>query len=301
MRARILALIALAAILALASCSIIQQGADALQGAGVVSDSQAKTIKATTQIVRSTFGDITEQEEYYIGRSVAALILSRYRVFQNPGLTQYVNTLGNAVALYSERPETFAGYHVQVLDTDEVNALAAPGGLIFLARGLIARCKDEDSLGLILAHEIGHVSAKHGLQSIKKSRLVEAFKVLGEQAVERYSPEVLGRLTGLFEETLADIVGSLVERGYDRKYEYEADSLALKTSLQAGLDPNGLTRFLKTMVGDASSASGKGWFKTHPTPEQRIDKANSIVGSMGTLPKLLDVRTARFKGILGIK
>ncbi len=301
MRARMTALAALGALLALASCSVIEKGTDILQGAGVVSGGQAKTIRASTQIVRSSFGDITEEEEYYIGRSVAALILSRYKVLPNAGLTQYVNTLGNAVALYSERPETYAGYHFQVLDTDEVNALAAPGGLIFVTRGLIARCKDEDTLGLILAHEIGHVSARHGLQSIKKSRLVDAFKVLGEQAAERYSPEVLGRLTGLFEETLADIVGSLVERGYDRKYEYEADSLALKTAFGAGLDPNGLTRFLKTMVGDASAASGKGWFKTHPTPQQRMEKAASIVASMGALPKLLDVRTARFKGIAGIK
>jgi len=296
-----LAAVSCGLLLLLAGCSIVQQGADVLKGTGAISADQAKTIQKTSETIRSTFGDITEEEEYYIGRSVAALILSRYPVLQNPTLTKYVSTMGNAMALYSDRPETFAGYHFLVLDSDEVNALAAPGGLVFLTKGLIKRCQDEDTLALILAHEIGHVNAKHGLQSIKKSRLVDAFKLLGSAAVKTYAPETLAKLTGVFEDTLGDIVGSLVERGYDRKYEYEADGLAVKFAGRAHYDAGGLTRFLKTMVGDASAASGKGWFKTHPSPQDRIAGASPVITALGAV-KIADARTARFKqAVAGLK
>jgi beta-barrel assembly-enhancing protease len=291
------ALLSLGLIFFLSGCSIVQQGTDVLKGTGAISEKQAATIKTTSETIRSTFGDISEEEEYYIGRSVAALILSRYPVLQNAALTQYISTMGSAIALYSDRPETFAGYHFLVLDTDEVNALAAPGGMVFLTKGLIKRCQDEETLALILAHEIGHVNAKHGLQSIKKSRLVDAFKLLGSAAVKTYAPETVAKLTGLFEDTLGDIVGSLVERGYDRKFEYEADSLAVKFAGRAHYDAAGLTRFLKTMVGDSTAASGKGWFKTHPSPEDRIKSADPAIVALGQVA-IAAARTTRFKQAL---
>ncbi len=258
----------------------------------------AKTGKEAAKVVktvRNTFGDISDEEEHYIGRSVAALILSRYAPLNNPALSQYVNILGQAVALSSDRPETYAGYHFQILNSDEVNALAAPGGMIFLTKGLIKLCPDEEALASILAHEIGHVAARHGLQSIKKSRLVDAFKLMEQGTLQKYTPGELDQLTGIFENALGDIAESLVEKGYDRKYEYEADELALKTSLRAGYDPTGLNRFLQTMAGGAAASSGLGWFKTHPTPEQRIGKAEKVEAGMGPLPTILAARTARFQ------
>ncbi len=197
----------------LAQCSVVQQGAGVLGDAGKISEKDKDSIVKTSEAVRSTFSEITEQEEYYIGRAVSALILSRYKVLGNSGLTDYVNVCGKTVSYSSDRPETFGGYHFLVLDTDEVNALAAPGGFIFVTKGLVERCKDEEMLASILAHEIGHVSAKHGLQSIKKSRLVDAFKVLGKEAATRYGSKELAELTGIFENVLGDIVESLVEKG----------------------------------------------------------------------------------------
>jgi len=278
----------------LVSCSAIQEAAGVLSSAANVSG-EAATVLQVGQKLRSTFADITEEEEYYIGRSVAALILSKYPVYNNDGLTQYINLIGNAVAVYSDRPEIYAGYHFQILDTEEVNALAAPGGMIFLTKGLLRRCQDEEMLGLILAHEIGHVSAKHGLQSIKKSRLVDAFTFLGTEALERFGPQGLTKLTTVFEGVLSDIVEQLVERGYDRKYEYEADGLAVKFAAKTGFEPDGILRFLKTMVGDSSIAAGKGWFKTHPSPEERIDNLNKEIAGLDMAPKLDAARTERFR------
>ena len=278
----------------LSGCSVVQQGAKVLSDTGKLSEKDRDSIIKTSEAVRSTFSEITEQEEYYIGRAVAALVLSKYKIYDNGGLTNYVNVLGKAISYSSDRPETYGGYHFLVLDSDEVNALAAPGGFVFVTKGLIKRCKDEEMLASILAHEIGHVSAKHGLASIKKSRLVDTFKILGKEAATRYGSKELAELTGIFENVLGDIVESLVEKGYDRKYEYEADKLAVKFASGTGYDPNGLTRFLKTMVGGASGASGKGWFKTHPSAEDRLENVNSQIKGMTNIPKIIPVRTERF-------
>jgi predicted Zn-dependent protease len=285
--------------LVLSSCSVVQEGAKILTETGKLSEKNRDSIIKTSEAVRSTFSEITEQEEYYIGRAVAALVLSRYKVYENGGMTNYLNVLGKAISFSSDRPETYGGYHFLILDSDEVNALAAPGGLVFVTKGLIKRCKDEEMLASILAHEIGHVSAKHGLASIKKSRLVDAFRILGKEAVDRYGSKELAELTGIFENVLGDIVESLVEKGYDRKYEYEADKLAVKYASATGYDPNGLTRFLKTMTGGPSAGAGKGWFQTHPTAEDRIGKVDSSIGTMAKVPKTLPVRTERF--VLSVK
>lgn len=276
------------------SCASLDQVTGALGKATQVAD-DAKAVIEVGQKLRSGFADITEEEEYYIGRSVAALILSKYPVYQNAPLTQYVNLVGNAVAVYSDRPEIYAGYRFQVLDTEEVNALAAPGGLIFITKGLLRRCKDEEMLGLILAHEIGHVAAKHGLQAIKKSRLTEVFTSLGMQAVQRFGPQELAQLTTMFESVLSDIVEQLVERGYSRASEYEADGLGVTFGVRSGFDPKGIVRFLQTMVGDKSAVSGIGWFKTHPTPEQRLDGLNKQIAALEAAPKIDEARTKRFQ------
>jgi beta-barrel assembly-enhancing protease len=279
----------------LVSCSVVEQGAGVLADAGQISESDKQAIVKTSSAARSTFSDITEEEEYYIGRGVAALVLAQYSVYRNDALTRYVNELGQSVAVFSNRPETYAGFHFAVLDSDEVNALAAPGGLIFVTRGLLRRCQNEEMLASVLAHEVGHVAAKHGLQSIKKSRLIDAFEVIGQTAAERYGPAQLSQLTTIFESALGDVVDTLIIRGYDRKYEYEADDLAVKCLASAGFSAQGLPDFLKTMVNVGASEQGKGWFKTHPSAAQRLEKVSAAVASAGAAAKVPPARTQRFQ------
>lgn len=297
-----LILVALFIIVFLTACSAVQQGADILTATGKISESDRKAIVQTSEAVRSSFADITEEEEYYIGRGVAALILSQYPVYDDQDLTQYVNTVGQAVVYSSNRPEIYAGYHFLILNTEEVNAMAAPGGFIFVSKGLLRRCENEEMLASILAHEVGHVCARHGLQSIKKSRLVDAFRLIGQEAARRYGPEELTQLTNIFEGALGDVVDTLILRGYDRKFENEADELSVKFAGATGYTPQGLVDFLQTMIGDASAAAGKGWFKTHPTPEQRIEKVRTQAASIGAYLVEEPVRTKRFQQTLaGLK
>ncbi|MBU4203162.1 MAG: M48 family metalloprotease [Acidobacteria bacterium] len=288
--------IAAVLILLMGGCSMIEEGAGKLSDVVGKADSAVQTAKT----IRRTFGDISEEEEYYIGRSVAALVLSRYPASQNESLNTYLNTVGQAVAYYSDRPETYAGYHFLLLDTDEVNALSAPGGFIFITKGLLKRCRNEEMLGCILAHEIGHVASKHGLRAIKNSRLIEAFQILGESALDKYGSGELNSLVNIFDGALNDITEKLIEKGYDRKYEYEADALAVLYAARIGYDPQGLTDFLQTMVKD--EGTGPGWFSTHPAASDRIKRAEGTIRSLASRPAEEAARTNRFaQAVRGLK
>ncbi len=297
MNARLRAVAGFAAVAAmglLSGCSAVQKGADILASQGKISEKDRAAIVGTSQALRSTFADITDEEEYYIGRAVSALILSRYKTVDDAAFTRYLNLVGMAVVYNSDRPETYGGYHFAVLDSDEVNAMAAPGGFVFVTKGLVRRCGDEETLAAILAHEVGHVAARHGLQSIKKSRLVDAFGVIGSTAASQLNSEELTKLTGLFEGALGDVLETLVGRGYDRKYEFEADELSVKFIAQTGYNPAGLAAFLTTMERDKPSGPVAGWFKTHPSPADRLAKVQTEIAALASVPAKLDIRTARF-------
>ncbi|MGZ5499217.1 MAG: M48 family metalloprotease, partial [Candidatus Aminicenantales bacterium] len=297
MNARLRAVTGFAAVAAMAllsGCSAVQKGADILASQGKISEKDRAAIVGTSQALRSTFADITDEEEYYIGRAVSALILSRYKTVDDDAFTRYLNLVGMAVVYNSDRPETYGGYHFTVLDSDEVNAMAAPGGFVFVTKGLVRRCGDEETLAAILAHEVGHVAARHGLQSIKKSRLVDAFGVIGSTAASQLNSEELTKLTGLFEGALGDVLETLVGRGYDRKYEFEADELSVKFIAQTGYNPAGLAAFLTTMERDKPSGPVAGWFKTHPSPADRLTRVRAEIAALAPVPAKLDIRTARF-------
>lgn len=297
MNARLRAVTGFAAVAAMAllsGCSAVQKGADILASQGKISEKDRAAIVSTSQALRSTFADITDEEEYYIGRAVSALILSRYKTVDDDAFTRYLNLVGMAVVYNSDRPETYGGYHFTVLDSDEVNAMAAPGGFVFVTKGLVRRCGDEETLAAILAHEVGHVAARHGLQSIKKSRLVDAFGVIGSTAASQLNSEELTKLTGLFEGALGDVLEALVGRGYDRKYEFEADELSVKFIAQTGYNPAGLAAFLANMERDKPSGPVAGWFKTHPSPADRLTRVRAEIAALESAPAKLDIRTARF-------
>jgi beta-barrel assembly-enhancing protease len=126
-------------------CSTVTQVGTTLgQATGFVSASQADSINKSAQAVEKTFEDITPAQEYYIGRAVAATVLCTYRPFDQQQANAYLNLLGQTVAQFSLKPETFGGYHFLLLDTDEINAFAAPGGLIMISRGMVRCCRSED-------------------------------------------------------------------------------------------------------------------------------------------------------------
>ncbi|OGV66651.1 MAG: peptidase M48 [Lentisphaerae bacterium RIFOXYA12_FULL_48_11] len=262
---------------------------------GTLSTSQADSINKTTSAVGKVFDKLTPENEYYIGRSVGATILKSYKPCDNANVNLYLNVLGQTLAMASDRPETFGGYRFLMLDTDEINAFAAPGGLIFVSRGLIKCCKSEDALASVLAHEVGHVQLMHGLKAIKTSRLKDAAVTAALEAGKNLGGEQLAQLTTAFEGTLSDITSTLVNSGYSRSLEIEADAVAVTILKRVGYNPNGLKEMLSEMASRLKP--DKGFGKTHPDPKDRIQAIESQLKDSGEV-KSPASRQARFEKAL---
>jgi predicted Zn-dependent protease len=247
----------------------------------------AKTVPKVAQASRP----ISDSEEYYVGRAVAARVLTTYPLYQDKELTLYVNEVGQAVARKSSRPNTFRGYHFAVLDTTEVNAFACPGGTIFITRGLLKTCANEDELAAVLAHETAHVANKDGVNSISKARWTEVATTLGTETAKQYAG-VAGSLVTLFEGSIDDVFKTIVVNGYSRTAEEAADAAAVATLSRAGYNPGAMAALLSKMT--AQEKGGSGIYKTHPPTSERLAKVKAQGGEGKPSPEMA-ARTKRFQ------
>ncbi len=253
-------------------------GAAVGEATGTITPEQAQSLSKTTTAMAKTFEDITPEQEYYIGRSVAATVLSQYKPFDQEAATRYLNLLGQSLVLSSDRPETFGGYHFLVMDTDDINAFAAPGGLVMVSRGLVRCCSNEDALAAVLAHEIGHVEKQHGLRAIKTGRLTSALTVLAAESAKSFGGQELAQLTEAFEGSISDITSTMMNSGYSRNLEFEADEAAIKIMQRTGYNPDGLIEMLEQMKKNL--VPGRHDFgATHPKPQDRIDRIKKKLGA----------------------
>jgi predicted Zn-dependent protease len=264
------------------SCQALMKAADVgaqVAGAtGVINQNTADAISLSSRAIGSAAEEITPEQEYYIGRAVAANILSAYRLWNgNAALTAYLNRICAAITINSPRPDIYNGYHVAILDSAEINAFATSGGHIFVTRGLIGAAKSEDALAGVIAHEIAHIQLQHSIKAIKNSRITQALLVTGTSAAGAASGMNVNQLTDVFNESVGEIVTTLVNNGYSRDQEYQADNTAMGLMAAAGYNPSGLIDMLKQLSNVQTSSSGFG--KTHPTPAQRITNAEKSVKS----------------------
>ncbi len=267
-------------------------GAEIGRATGVLSDSQADSVARGAQAVEKTFQDLTPEQEYYIGRAVAASVFQSYPPLDKPEANAYLNLLGQSLVVFSDRPETFGGYHFILIDSDEINAFAAPGGLILVARGMVRCCQNEDELAAVLAHEICHVSMKHGLSAIKQSRLTEAFTIIGAEAAKQVAGEELASLTEAFEGSVGDVVQTLTTSGYSRKQESRADAAAVEILRRAGYPETAMLAMLQRMDTRLSDSGGLGFAKTHPSAASRADALREDIVDTGSTVNT--VRQQRF-------
>ncbi len=280
------------------SCETVGFFADIAGASGIISSSQASAISESAEAGSKALEEITPSQEYYIGRAVGATILDMYIPYQNSEATLYINKIGRLLSLNSDRPETFGGYHFLILDSDEINAFAAPSGHIFISRGLINLTENEDELAAILAHEISHVVLKHGLSAIKKSRVTGFLTVLGTNAAKELGSDEVSELTTIFEDSISDITLTLVNSGYSRKFENEADVITIDILKKSGYDKYALSRVLKKMNSGLDN-KGAGFGKTHPDPLDRIkqlEKSTDLVG-FGHTNQPLDRYISNIKGL----
>ncbi|MBT4365571.1 MAG: M48 family metalloprotease [Desulfobacteraceae bacterium] len=264
---------------------------------GTIDQSHAESIQKSTRAISRSFEDFTPEQEYYIGRTVGAVIASKYRPYKNRRANRYLNLLGQTLAQASDLPETFGGYHFLILDSDEINAFAASGGLIFITRGMLRCCRNEDAVAAVLAHEIGHVQYRHGLQAIKKSRITSALTTLAIEGTKTFSGADLANLLNAFEGSITDITGTLINNGYSRKFEQQADKAAVTILKRVGYNPNGLVEMLNIMQKRLKPGS-LDFAKTHPSPDSRIADIQKSIGPYSDVNKTAS-RQKRFSELLG--
>ena len=288
---------ALVLALSTAGCETMDQmsqlGAAAGVATGVITPQQATSVSRAGSAVGKTFDDITPEQEYYIGRTVGALVTTKYRPLNNQASALYINRLGQALAMASDKPETFGGYHFLVLESDEVNAFAAPGGLVFVTRGLLDCCESEDALAAVLAHEIGCVQFSHGLKQIKQGRLTSALTILAVEAGKSLGGDDLSKLTEAFEGSIGDITDTLFNKGYSRSLEFQADAGAVMILRRVGYDPDALVDMLTQMKKNLKPGRHD-FAQTHPPPDARIAELKKTLGT-GSPARQPPGRAARFQ------
>lgn len=227
-----------------------------------------KSVVKVGQAAGKAAEDLTPEHEYYIGRAVAATILGKYKPADDAAANAYLNLLGQTLARASDRPQTFAGYHFLVMDSDEINAFGCPGGLIVVSKGLLRCCASEDQVAAVLAHEIGHVAKAHGLASIQQSRILDVAGVLFKEGASHAGGNVAA-LSGAFAGSIGDITKTLMVNGYSRGQEGEADLEAATILSRVGYDPQALGQVLAVM-SQRYQPGGADFAKTHPNPQDRI-------------------------------
>jgi len=235
----------------------------------IIDHDTANLISLSARAFGSAAENITPEQEYFIGRAVAANILSNYRIWDgNPQLTNYLNLICAAIVLSSPQPSIYNGYFVVILDSDEINAFTTSGGHIFLTRGLVNVAKTEDALAAVIAHEIAHNQLGHSIRSIKTSRLTQAILLTATGGIGNMMGMDVNELADVMNESVGEIVQTMVNSGYSREQEYEADIAAMYLMSYAGYQPEGLIEMLRELSSVRTVASGFG--RTHPTPGQRI-------------------------------
>jgi predicted Zn-dependent protease len=223
-----------------------------------------------------TGGKVSPEEEARIGQQIAGNLLGAAPLVRDEGLQRYVNRVGRWVALQSDRPDL--AWHFGVIESDDLNAFAAPGGYVFLTKGLYQKLKNEAELAGVLGHEIGHVIRKHHLKLLQKSQGIAA---LGG---------FLGKKLKNENEVVQNFIGNgaeVVARGLDKDAEYEADRIGVVLSARAGYDPYALPAVLAEIGHVAKTDKSVSLlFKTHPQPEERLGQLSEAVGNkLDALPE----------------
>jgi len=204
---------------------------------------------------------ISLEKEVQIGAQVAQEFEQTARLVEDPVVTEYVDRIGQDIVKHSDAKVPF---HIKVVDTDEVNAFAFPGGFFYVNKGLILAADNEAELAGVMAHEISHVVARHATERMSKGQYLQLATIpavfVGGYWAQMGIQNALG--LGL----------NLEMMGITRESEREADQLGIQYLWNTGYDPNAFVSFFEKLQAEEESKPGRlaGWFRTHPSTEDRI-------------------------------
>ena len=214
---------------------------------------------------------LSEDEETELGRNSHKQVMKTYRAYRNPELLKYVTELGEKLASVSHRDELI--YHFTVLDSPQVNAFALPGGYIYITRGMLAYLKSEAELCGVLGHELGHITARHGVKQYSKNQVATIFGTVFSILVGNRNISTLSRLAS-----------AAIIRGYGREAELEADRVGAEYIAKVGYNPDALQsvigvlknqeEFDKVLAEEENREpyAYHGVFSTHPDNDKRLQE-----------------------------
>lgn len=213
--------------------------------------------------------EIDEPKEIEMGRGMTETLLGARPLHPDADLQRYVNEVGSWVAMQSER--SHLAWRFAVNDSQHVNAFAAPGGYVILTKGMIDLMDNEAELAAVIAHEIAHVTRKHHLKALKKDSLTKMLSAsVAAGASGKRNEEMVNALVGPTQELYA--------RGLDKQDEFEADRVGIVLAARAGYDPWAMVTMMQKLdrvkTDDPHLAL---LFKTHPSPEARLEKLGTAM------------------------
>lgn len=205
---------------------------------------------------------LSESDEIKLGQETDKEIIQKYGIYDDEKLNSYLNEICQRLRVISHRPNL--PFNVKIVDTPVLNAFAVPGGFVYFSRGILAAINNEAELATVMGHEIGHITARHSAQQYSKAQLAQIGLGIGSIFID--SP-ILTSITQLG-------VGMLFLK-FSRDNEREADDLGVEYASKAGYDAIHMANFFEILekMNPGSDRSGlPGWFSTHPSPEDRIQR-----------------------------
>jgi len=218
-------------------------------------------------------GPVSVEEEAELGAAYAQEIAGQVELIQDPAALAELNRLGSG--LPEAAHSTARRYTFYLADSPDINALAIPGGHVFVNRGLIERADELDELAGVLGHEIAHVTERHGIEQVEKQR--------GANLLLTLFYMVTGRDPGLLEQVVIRGGGAAVFAKYSRDAEREADRRAIDFLIAAGYHPEGMVTFFEELLREQqrTPTAVEQWFSSHPTSQERIDNARLALQQSG--------------------
>jgi beta-barrel assembly-enhancing protease len=236
---------------------------------------------------------VSDEQEQRLGDAIATDINRQIPLVRDPTVLLYLNQLGLRIAQNSERPDV--PYRFYVINSAVVNAFALPGGHIYVTRGLIMRTENAAELSAVLAHEIGHVAARHGAQALERELRTGSVISMMWELFFRREPALL-------DQRALQIGGRVWFATHSRRAEREADRLAVQYLIRTGLNPEGMLSMLRSLLEEESAEPGVNtveWFSTHPTTEERLDLLSRKVERLGPeIPPDLEEDLDGYSGFL---
>jgi len=226
-------------------------------------DSIKKATGSSKKVLQGVAG-VSLEDEQKLGGAVAVEIVGHYGgIVRDEAITKRVNLIGKVLAFNSARPELT--YRFGVLNSDSVNAFSAPGGYIFITRGLYDLLENDDELAGALAHEITHITERHALNVIRRQDFVEGGLGLGGQ----FGGNAGQQAQAVYSSSVGKIATTLFQTGFSQPQEYTADKKGSQLAATVGYAPAGLKNCLEALQKHGSSGKTP-MFPTHPPLKERI-------------------------------